>query len=160
MMRNGVVVSAVLFLVSLVGCDERDARLTQLAREAANRQADQNRVMAEVQRGAQQSQAEVGRQRDELEAERRQIAQQRHRDPLIASAITTVGLVLACLLPLLLAAYILHCVQGPGVADAAVTEVLVRELVSENPLLLSPPKGRPGLERQPPPAIEQEGTPE
>jgi hypothetical protein len=147
-------------MIGFVGCDERDARLTELAREAANRQAEQNRVMAEVQRGAQQSQAEVGRQRDELEAERRQIAQQRHRDPLIASAITTVGLVLACLLPLLLAAYVLHFLQGPEVTDAAVTEVLVRELVSENPLLLSPPKGLPSLERQPPPAIEQEGTPE
>jgi hypothetical protein len=42
--------------------------------------------------------AEVGKQRDTLEAERQQIAEQRQRDPLVAAAIMDTGLVLVCCL--------------------------------------------------------------
>ena len=56
--------------------------------------------------------AGIGCQREEMEQERRNIAAQRHRDPVIARAIGAVGLTLACLLPLLLAAYVIHCAVG------------------------------------------------
>ena len=115
-----------LAIVVLTGCD-KDQRLVDLAREGADRQAAQNLQMAEntrqvasaakavveadaqsrkdfaaMQRDVQTQQAEVGRQRDQLESDRRDAAQHRQRDPVIAAAITDVGLVLACLLPLVL----------------------------------------------------------
>ena len=59
-------------------------------------------------RDFQQMQTEAGRQRDQLEAERRAIADQRFRDPIIATVLTNVGLMLACLLPLVLGLYVLR----------------------------------------------------
>ena len=84
-----------------------------VAREAAQRQADQNKQMAQLQgqvaegsrqlveaepkaradmtalqRDLQQSQAEVGHQRDQLEAERRQIAAERYWDGIIGNSVT------------------------------------------------------------------------
>ena len=125
MNRPVPVILAAVLLCALSGCEEDE--LAKAAREAAKQSAEQQRqlaqMQAEVARGAsqlvesdskartelaalqrdlQKDQAEIGRQRDQLEADRRQIAELRHRDPLIAAAITSIGLVLACLLPLLL----------------------------------------------------------
>lgn len=165
MMRSRTFCVFVLLLATACGCDERDQRLAEMAREAANRQAEQNRQMADLQkqvaegskrlveadaqargemnalqRDLQQSQSEVGRQRDLLENDRREIASQRHLDPIIASAIMDTGMVLACLLPLLLAGYALRCVFAPGQTDSVVAEVLVREITTDEPLLLPPPR--------------------
>jgi hypothetical protein len=110
-----------LFLLAAAGCDEDD-RVAKTATEAAERQAEQNRQMAQLQgqvaegskrlveadakaraeltalqHDLQESQADPGRQRDQLEAERRGLAEQRGRDPIIAVAITTLGMVLACM---------------------------------------------------------------
>lgn len=78
-------------------------------------------------------QAEIGRQRDQLEAERRRIAEQRHRDPLIAAAITNVGLVLACLLPLAFGIYVLSSLRGKSDSDDALVELLIEEVVADRP---------------------------
>jgi len=80
--------------------------------------------------------ASIDRQREELEQERRNIAAQRHRDPVIAQAIGAVGLTLACLLPLLLAGYVIHAVNRNGDDNAALGELLVLEMTAEQPLLL------------------------
>ena len=85
-------------------------------------------------------QATVGEQRDRLEGERREIAQQRVRDPIVAASIMQVGLVVACLLPLMLAGYLVYAMKNTtSQDDAAVTEFLVTELAAEQPLLLGPP---------------------
>jgi len=164
-MRNRTACLILLLLLTACGCDETDQRLTEMARDAANRQAEQNRQMAALQkqvaegsarlveaeakargefttlqRDLQQSQADVGRQRDLLEGERRGIAGQRHRDPIIATTIMDIGLVLACLLPLLLAAYALYCLRDPGQTDSGLAELLVAEITAEEPLLLPPPR--------------------
>ena len=74
---------------------------------------------------------------DALEAERKAIAARRHRDPIIANAVTGVGLTLACLLPLVLCWYLLRSVHDEQ-DDAIVTEILIEELGSEHPTLLPP----------------------
>jgi hypothetical protein len=108
---------------------EADAK----AREADARAREAMTVMQEKLRG---DQAEVGRQRDQLEVERRTIADQRHRDPLVAAAIIDFGLVLACLLPLLVCVYVLWTVSQSYDSDDGVTELLIEEIVAEEPRFL------------------------
>jgi hypothetical protein len=153
-------------LLLTTGCaDSRDERFNQLAQQALREQAEQNQRMADQSREiaaasrrlvegdaaarkdllAAQRQLtselhserdNLNRQRDELEQERRNIADQRHRDPVIAQAIGAVGLTLACLLPLLLAGYIIRAVNQNGDDSAALGELLVLEITAEQPLLL------------------------
>jgi hypothetical protein len=152
-------VSVAWLALSLTGCDT-DERLVKQAEKASDRQADQNREIARqnhelaqatnqlvaadakarqetlaLQRELQSEQARQGQKRDDLEAERRQIANQRHRDPLLAAALTDVGMTLACLLPLLLCGYLFHSLrQEPN--DHELAELLTTELVSDAPMLL------------------------
>ncbi len=86
-------------------------------------------------------QADIGHQRDQLESERREIATQRQRDRIVAAAITNVGVVVACLLPLLVCVYVLWSAGRKDDSDSVVTEMLVQELVSERPMLLPSPEG-------------------
>jgi len=147
----------------IVGCS--DDRLVQFSKEHEARQAEQNLKMADLQKSVAEGskrlieteaesrdkllamqdnlrgdQAAVGEQRDKLESERREIARERIRDPIIAEAIMQVGLCLASLLPLVLAGYLVYAMKHtPSQDDAVVAELLVTELVSEKPLLLGPP---------------------
>ncbi len=164
-----------LLLLMMTGCgSSTDERLVKMAQEQVARQAEQSRQAAEMHKqlveGSRQlvqaeakareeltalqhdlraDQAEVGRQRDQLETERRQIADQRHRDPLIAAAIMDIGLVLACLLPLGVAVYVLWVVGHSCQSDDAVTELLVEELVADQPRLLPAASSLPGLGCEP-----------
>ena len=145
--------------------NEHQGRLAQLSKEHEARQAEQNLKMAELQKSVADSskrlveadaesrekflamqdnlradQATIGQQRDKLEGERREIAAQRVRDPIVAEAIMQVGLVLACLLPLVLAGYLVYTMKHTASQDdAVVAELLIGELVSEHPMLLGPP---------------------
>ena len=85
---------------------------------------------------------------------RTEIELDRRRAPIIADAIFAVGGILGCLAPLLLAAYILYCVNRASDADQEqiVNQVLIDELTRKNPLLLPAPIDSP-------PAIE-DGRPE
>ena len=159
MNRPVPLILAAALLCALCGCEEDE--LTKAAREAAKQSAEQQRqlaqMQAEVARGAsqlvesdakaraelaalqrdlQQDQTALGRQRDQLETDRREIAEQRHRDPLIAAAITSIGLILACLLPLLLCWALLRRPPLDGEAEAALAEFLVQDLISDHPVLL------------------------
>ena len=145
------------------GCDSRDERLARQAGESMQQQAEQNRQMAELHRelaqGArklveadaearadfvamhsemQDQQAEVGRQRDQLEEDRRMWAAYRRSDPMIATALTTTGLVIACVLPLVVCWYLLAH-RSTGEDDALVSEVLIQDIVSHEPVFLPPP---------------------
>lgn len=149
-------------LVVVVGCSKPpDAQIVEMAREHAARQAEQSRQMAELQKDVtegsrrlveadaearselvilqhdlQADQHEVGRQRDMLEQERKEIAQQRFRDQAIIAAIPTIGLLLICGLPLLLCVHVLRAVRTSEAPDAALTEMLVNELTTDQPRLL------------------------
>ena len=71
-----------------------------------------------------------------LEQDRRLIADQRHRDPIVAAVIQNFGLVIACLLPLLVSVFVIRQMQSQEPDHAAVVELLTLELTSEQPRLL------------------------
>ena len=168
-------------LLLAVGCaDSGDERFRQLAQQALHEQSEQNKRLAEQSRQIAEAsrrlvegdaaarkdllaahkqlmselhseRANLDRQHEEMEQERRNIAARCHRDPVIAQAIGAVGLTLACLLPLLLAAYVIRAVSQNADDSAALSELLVMEITAERPLLL-PISPRPvaALEHTPP----------
>jgi hypothetical protein len=160
---------ALIVLLLTAGCQNKDERLAQMAERHEARQAEQNQRMADLQKQVAEGskrlveedakarealttmqsalradQSEIGKQRDALEADRREIAVQRNRDPIVAAAIMQVGLYAACLLPLVLAGYMVWATRpSASQDDAIVSELLVTELAAEHPLLLAPPEKQP-----------------
>lgn len=177
-------------LLLAAGCaDSPDEDFRQLARQTLHEQSAQNNRLAEQTRQiAEASQqlvegdaqarrelleaqrqltselhaerASLNRQHDELEQERRDIAVQRQRDPVMAQAIGAVGVTLSCLLPLLLAGYIIYSLNHGGDNDDALSELLVMEIASGEPLLL-PRTGKAvvGIEQTPLADGEEESVP-
>ena len=146
-----------LLLVWLVvGCSS-DHRLVELAREGAQRQGEQNQQMGqivsqeagvrkqfgEIHSQLQGERAVLSSQRDALEGDRREIAQQRARDPVVASAIGQLGIVLACLAPIVLA-LVLFRGASQSSEQENLSELLLTELTSPTPTLLPPPQGPHG----------------
>ncbi len=145
--------------------------MADLATQQLERQADQNRRMSELQqevasgsrelveadanarqemtalqREIQAGQNEIGFQRDQLEAERREIADSRNRDPIIAAAITKVALVVISLLPLLLCWLLLQQKVEPADKNE-ITELLLDDLVSAEPRLVPSATSKPDKRR-------------
>jgi len=149
-------IALMLTLATLAGCEDENSKLARMADDFARRQAEQTQQVVELQRevaeGSRQLveadararedmaalHREVGRQQDQLEADRRAFAAQRRMDPIVASAITNAAWLLACLLPLVLCWYLLH--SRPNEDDAAVNDVLIGELIAEQPVLLPKPR--------------------
>ncbi|NQU21990.1 MAG: hypothetical protein HQ567_11960 [Candidatus Nealsonbacteria bacterium] len=123
---------------------EAEARsgLIQVQQDLVDRDAECRQELNELQRESrsaiQVERQSIDRQREGLETERRDIANKRHRAPIIAAAVTQVGLILACLAPLALCAYLLWSLRSTAGEDEAVTELLVEELVSDRRRLLLP----------------------
>jgi hypothetical protein len=156
-----VTLIAPMLIMTAIGCDDNEnKRLADMAERHLERQSEQNHRMSELQhevaqgarqlveadakareemvtlqREVQAERSEVGRQRDTMEDERRSLATIRRLDPIIAAAITDIGLLAACLLPLILCWYLLHARIDPA-DDQAVTEVLLEDLMTDRPLLL------------------------
>jgi hypothetical protein len=101
--------------------------------------------MTAIQRDLQQSQTEIGRQRDQLETERRQIAVERYWDAILGHAITAAAGLFACLLPLLLCWVLLRRPSDDGENDAVLAKFLMQELVDDHPTLLPGDSMRPLL---------------
>lgn len=165
------ILPAILLICLIVGCGSNDERLVTMANEHECRQAEQTLRMADLEKQIAEGskklveadaesrekflamqdhlradQAAIGTQRDALEADRREIAAQRNRDPIIAASIMQVGLYIACLLPLILAGYLVWAMRHTSSQDdAIVTEFLVTEIVAEHPLLLGLPTLQPPL---------------
>ncbi|MFH1304632.1 MAG: hypothetical protein ABIK07_26565 [Planctomycetota bacterium] len=154
-------ITLTLILLTSIGCNsDENARVAELATQQLERQADQNRRMSELQqevasgsrelveadaqarqemvtlqREIQAEQNQIGHQRDQLEAERREIADSRNQDPIIAAAITRVAFVVVSLLPLLICWLLLQ--QKVESADKnEITELLLDDLVSAEPRLM------------------------
>ncbi len=170
-----VIVLAGLFLS---GCDD-DKRLTEMAEEAANQQAEQNKEMAKqnqriaeatkelvqadaqarkeqsaIQKDLRADQAKVGKQRDQLEAERKQIAAERKWDQLLAPAVQDLGVFLVIAAIIGYCWYLLMGLRHENVTDQAVGELLIQEIIAENPILLpSVHPSQPALEHPRIPAI-------
>ena len=144
---------ATLAIIGLaIGCETNDERLVQVAREASERQAGQNREIARqnqelaeaskelikadaesrrelvaLERDLQTERAVVGRQRDELEEERRAIAQERYWDSQLGGAVGGTAILLVAALPLVLCWFLLRGMWADK--DAAISEILIQELV-------------------------------
>ncbi|QDT93571.1 hypothetical protein [Gimesia algae] len=157
-----------LILLTGVSCSsDENSRVAELATQQLERQSNQNRRMVELQqevasgsrelveadararqemvvlqREIQAGQNEIGHQRDQLEAERREIADSRNRDPIIAAAITRVAFVVASLLPLLICWLLLQQKVEP-VSKNEIAELLLDDLVSSDPRLMPPAKTDP-----------------
>ena len=78
-------------------------------------------------------------QRTAVEDERRSIASERVRDPIIANALIGAVILVACSLPLVLAFYVYRGSHKSEADDAALSELLVQEIVADEPLLLARP---------------------
>ncbi len=137
-----------------------------MAKWAAGQQAEQNKEMARVNREVSeshkrlievdanarkdvlamqsdlQSQAsEVGRQRDLLESERREIAGQRLCESILAPIIANAGPLLVCALVLVFCGLLVYGLRTNSDDDSVVAQVLVEELASSEPKLLPPDTG-------------------
>jgi len=157
-------VQTLVVLICGCGTSEPDGRYEQLVDKTLEQQAAQNQAMAkqsqevaeatrqlvegdakarqemaathrDLQTGLQSERKNIDRQHDALEQERRQIAAQRHRDPIVAQAIIQVGGYLAAVLPLVFVIVLLRAVRNED-PDALVGELLLQEFTSERPLLI------------------------
>jgi VIT1/CCC1 family predicted Fe2+/Mn2+ transporter len=145
-----------------IGCSSGDERLVELSRQSADRQAEQNRLVEtnnrqvleatdklveadaksrteniELHRQIEAERSGVNQQRDALEQERRQFAQERNRDPIVADSIIAVGGLIAAILPLLVCLFLLRGLFHKSDHEA-LADVLVEDLVSRQPLLSGP----------------------
>src|SRR5580700_6346286 len=157
---NGTVL-AVISLIG-IGCSSGDERLVELSHESAERQAEQNRLVEtnnrqvleaanrlveadaksrsendELHRQIESERSGVNQQRDALEQERRQIALERNRDPIIAESIQAAAGLIAAILPLLVCLFLLRGLVSRTDGEA-LAEVLIEDLVSQQPLLTEP----------------------
>jgi hypothetical protein len=190
--RIAVSVFGTVSVLVLAGCD-RDGRLVQATREADQRQAQQNQLIAKqsqqvaaatrqlieadakarheliaaqaaLETKLQDQRAGLDRQHEGLEQERREVAEQRNRDPIIAAAIIALGITVACLLPLAFCIYLLRAVSSPDIGTDSLAEMLVLEMASEQPTLLSGnadehPRLSESSPRGEPPAVDHSDTP-
>ena len=158
MRRMHQLLPSLLLLTSLAGCDSSDHRVTRMAEQQARQNealaqqhqqiASATRTLIEADKQAredfsamsqrlQQEQSGINQGRDTLEAERREIASQRYRDPVIAGAILNLGLLVACLLPFLVCLYVLRALTADASQVQVLNELLVQDFLSEKPLLSS-----------------------
>lgn len=156
--------TAILLLMS--GCRPPDQRLEELTKSSLEQQSRQSeavagnaRQIAEATRelvkadadarehfakSSQKLQTElaqgyerIDQAREDLEAERKAIAAQRQRDPVIAEAIGGIGLLVVTIAPLALVGLLLYMVSRAGPDEAAVSSLLISEVTSDQPRLLS-----------------------
>ncbi len=122
------------------------SQLVEAAKELVEHDAQTRREMiaaqSELTSQLNQQQAVVYAGRDQLEQERQQIAEKRHRDPIIAMAIENTGLAIACLLPLVICFFVIRQMQTQEPDHAAVAELLIQEFSSDQPRLLAGPPWR------------------
>ncbi len=177
------VIAATVLMALVSGCSSSDDQILQ---QSLARQAEQNSQMARhteqivetsrqlvesdarargeliemqqhLQDGLQTERQSLDRQHEQLETERQAIARQRQRDPLIAAAIVNVGILLACMAPLLLAYWVLR--SSWAQESGGVDELLIQELVTETPVFLPRPTlALPSSEPSPEPADALTGT--
>lgn len=159
-----------LTATALIGGCSEDQRLARMAQDSVEQQKSQNQEMTRLnrevaegvkrlvesenearqeltslQRDIQGQQSDTSRQRDQLEIDRKQLAGERYRESLLAPILSHVGLLVVCALPLVLAGYLLHVWRSESQDDIAIGELLIEELVSEQPQLLPRSSTAPAL---------------
>ena len=128
---------------------EESRRLAEATKElvAHDAQARQELIAAQEKLTTQlnQQRANIDAGRDQLEQDRREIAEQRFRDPILAAAVQNVGLIIACSLPLIVCVFVIRQMRSGEPDDAAVAQLLIHELTSDEPRLLPGPALRPAV---------------
>ena len=122
----------------------------QLVESDAQARRELAKWQAEVQSQIESERQAVDQERDSLEGERREIARQRHRDPLIAAALIQAATLLVAIMPLVLVLFLLRAARNEP-ADIPLAELLVHELSAEQPLLLPGPVAPPSVTALPSP---------
>jgi hypothetical protein len=125
----------------------------QVQRELIERDEQGRQELNALQRDSQtaihQERSSLDHQHEKLDDERKEIAKQRNRDPIVAAAITGLGVILACLAPIVLAIYLLRAVHRQEPTDAELAELLVQEMASDRSVLFgSVGHGPPCLEHE------------
>lgn len=181
-MKQALLTSLMMSIALMIaGCDSSDERLADYAQQSTAQQAQQNAATAEVAREAAESQRRVietveksrqdligvqkdlDLQRTTVAQERKELTEQRRQESLLAPVLTTIGYLLVTALPLVLCWYLLYTLKNTPVDETAVTQLLVQDLLSEQPVLLPRPvNSNPRLVHgaRPRPAIEDHQTPE
>lgn len=136
---------------------QQNRQVAEAARElvAADARARQELVTAQqtLQSGLQSERSMLDQQRQLLEQERQGLARERYWQPLIAEAISQIGVLAACLAPLLLCLFLLRSMHGQHFDESDLNELLVAELAAETPqLLFAPLAGRTPIDQEPAPA--------
>ncbi|MHB8860924.1 MAG: hypothetical protein ACYC6N_00865 [Pirellulaceae bacterium] len=147
-----------LMALMIGGCETSDERLAGFAERSTAEQAQQNRAAAEMTRETAENQRrtletversrpdliglqkDLDHQRTTVEQERRELADERHRESLLAPVLTSIGMLLVTALPLVLCWYLLHTLKNAPTDEAAVTQLLVQDLVADRPVLLPAPR--------------------
>lgn len=126
---------------------EESHQLAEAAKEFVKRDAEARRELIaakhELTSQLNEQQSAIYKGHDRLEQDRREIADQRHRDPIVAAVIQNFGMVIACLLPLFVSLFVIRQMQSQEPDHAAVAELLTLELTSEQPRLLPGPHLHP-----------------
>jgi len=122
---------------------QQNRQVAEAARKMveADARARQELVAAQksLQAGLQAERATLDQQRNDLEQDRQAIARDRYWQPLIAEAIRGIGVLAACLAPLLLCLLVLRNLRSEQPDEAALNEFLITELAAEMPQRLLPP---------------------
>jgi hypothetical protein len=159
-MPRTIIVMTIILIA--IGCQNENARVAELASRHATQQAELSRETVELQTELvegthelvvadaearsdfleregkmDERRAEIRRQHDDLDNERRDIAKQKHREPIVANAVIAIGTLLACLLPLAVAAYLLRANLSES-DDHSVTEILLQEVTATHPAFRNP----------------------
>lgn len=155
-----------VLLMALAGCNENEnARVAQIAQEAAARQAAQNQEMASLNRqmaeahrqqidaeadarekllamsqDVQQQRGELETERHEMVNERRELAEDQRWDSVLGPALLGTASLLASVLPLVLCWHLLHGLRHDRNDEADLSALLVMDLTADEPLLLASPK--------------------
>ena len=129
---------------------EESSQLATAAKELVQSDAEARRELiaaqTELTTQLNEQQSAIYTGHDQLEQNRREIARERHRDPIIAAVIQNFGLIVACLLPLVVAVFVIRQMQSQEPDHAAVAELLTLELASDQPRLLAGPlRQRPAM---------------
>ena len=156
MNRTAILVPIIMMAI---GCQNDDDRIADMATQHAKQQAELSRGTVELQTelvdGTQQlvgadaqarrdflelegrldtQRALIDRRSEELAEARLELAKQQSRDPIVADAVITVGAILACMFPMLFAAYMLRT-QSYHSDDQVASDFLLNEIFAIHPSL-------------------------
>lgn len=124
----------------------------ELIEHAAAAREARHALLQQHQQTTAEARSRLDRRQEALDRRQRELADRQQRAPLVAAAITSLGVTLACLLPLLLAAYLLRTLAQRDSGEAELTDLLTQELLADRPASL-PPSEWAALETDHPAAL-------